>query len=112
MFACDPSLPESLLLNATNVDPVTVTSDRVEVKYILHVDCYDVQLSPQPLVTQVSAQPGDALEPGILLCFSQPNETVWDLAKRYRVSPDSLRRMNPSLKDGGAEGQRVILWRR
>ena len=112
VFACDPSLPESLLLNATNVDPVTVTSDRVEVKYILHVDCYDVQLSPQPLVTQVSAQPGDALEPGILLCFSQPNETVWDLAKRYRVSPDSLRRMNPSLQDGGAEGQRVILWRR
>lgn len=112
VFACDPSLPESLLLSATNIDPVTVTSDRVEVKYILHLDCYDVQLSPQPLVTQVSARPAEAAEPGILLCFSQPGETVWDLAKRYRVSPESLKRMNPTLQDGGAEGQRVILWKR
>ena len=112
VFACDPSLPESLLLSATNIDPVTVTSDRVEIKYILHLDCYDVQLSPQPLVTQVAAQPSDPSEPGVLLCFSQPGETIWDLAKRYRVSPDSLRRMNPGLQDGSAEGQRVILWKR
>lgn len=112
VFACEPSLPESLTLTAANIDPITVTSDRVEVKYILHLDCSDVQLSPKPLVTQVSQRPADAEEPGILLCFSQPNETVWDLAKRYRVSPESLQRMNPGLKEGSTEGQRVILWKR
>lgn len=112
VFACEPGLPESISLTAANIDPVTVTSDRVEVKYILHLDCYDVQLSPKPLVTQVSARPAEPPETGILLCFSQPGETVWDLAKRYRVDPEALKRMNPGLQDGSAEGQRVILWKR
>ncbi len=112
VFACEPGMPESLSLTAANIDPVTITSDRVEVKYILHLDCCDVQLSPRPLVTQVTARPAEPAEPGILLCFSQPGETVWDLAKRYRVSPESLKNMNPGLQDGGMEGQRVILWKR
>ncbi len=112
VFACEPALAESAALTVTNIDPVTVTSDRVEVKYILHLDCGDVQLSPSSLVTQITAQLSEPCEPGILLCFSRANETVWDLAKRYRVSPEALKRMNPALQDGGAEGQRVVLWKR
>lgn len=112
VFACDPSLLDSVVLTASNADPLTVTSDRVEIKYILHLDCSDVQLSAQPLVTQVSARTAPPQEPGIVLCFSRAGETVWELAKRYRVSPESLRSMNPSLQDGAPGGQRVILWKR
>ena len=109
-FACDLSLPESLTLTPGNIEVIGVTSDRVEIKYILHLDCYDVKLKENPLVTQVTAQPAEAPEPGILLCLSQPGETVWDIAKRYRVSPDSLKRMNPDLQDGCDTPQRVLLW--
>ena len=111
-FACDLSLPESLVLTPGNIEVIGVTSDRVEIKYILHLDCYDVQLEQNPLVTQVSAQPAEAPEPGILLCLSQPGETLWEIAKRYRVSPESLKRMNPDLQDGSATPQRVLLWQR
>ena len=83
----------------------------VEVKYILHLSCYDVLLGDEPLVTDVTEQPAQPAEPGILLCFSQAGEGVWDIAKRYRVSCDSLKRMNPDLQDGVA-GQQVILWHR
>ena len=113
VFACDLSLPESLTLTPSNIDVSGVTSDRVEVKYILHLDCADVQLASDPLVTQVTAQAAEEEEPGILLCFSQPGETLWDIAKRYRVSCDSLKSMNPSLSDEGlSESQRVIMWRK
>ena len=111
-FACDLSLPESLTLTPGNIEVIGVTSDRVEVKYILHLDCYDVQLAQNPLITQVTAQSAEEIEPGILLCLSQPGETVWEIAKRYRVSPESLKRMNPDLQDGSAVSQRVILWHR
>lgn len=111
-FACDLSLPDSMVLTPCNVDVLGVTSDRVEVKYILHLDAYDVRLASQPLVTQVSALPAEAIESGILLCFSAPGEQVWDIAKRYRVSPESLQAMNPNLQDASAEKQKVILWRR
>lgn len=110
-FACDPALPQSITLTPANIDVIGVTSDRVEVKYILHLDCYDVQLASDPLVTQITALPPEDVEPGILLCFSQPGETLWDIAKRYRVSPESLQRMNPDLTDSSPAPQRVLLWR-
>ena len=83
-----------------------------EVKYILNLDCLDAQLQQSPLVTQVSAKPSEPEEPGILLCVSHPGETLWQIARRYRVSPESLQRMNPALQDGAKEPQRVILWKR
>lgn len=51
-FACDLSLPESLVLTAGNIDLNGITSDRVEVKYILYLDCHDVQLGSESLVTE------------------------------------------------------------
>ena len=110
-FTCDLSCPESLVLSPSNIEVTGITSDRVEVKYILHVSCYDVLLGDEPLVVDVLEEPAQPAEPGILLCFSQPDESLWDIAKRYRVSCDSLKRMNPALEDGTA-GERVILWRK
>lgn len=112
VFVCDPSLPESVCLSVSNADAHIVTSDRVEVRYILHLDAADVQLASRPLTAQVTAQPAPEEDPGILMCFSQPGETVWELARRYRVSPDALRRMNPAFRDGAQENQRVLLWKR
>ena len=112
-FACDVSLPESLVLTTSNIDVNGITSDRVEVKYILHLNCHDVQLASESLVTQVAQEPAEEAEPGILMYFSQPGESLWDIAKRYRVSCDSLKRMNPDLEEnGGDQPQRVILWRK
>ena len=112
-FACEVSLPESLVLTTSNIDVNGITSDRVEVKYILHLDCHDVQLASEALVTQVEQEPAEEAEPGILVYFSQPGESLWDIAKRYRVSCDSLKRMNPDLEeDGSTQAQRVILWRK
>ena len=112
-FACEVSLPESLVLTTSNIDVNGITSDRVEVKYILHLDCHDVQLASEALVTQVEQEPAEEAEPGILMYFSQPGESLWDIAKRYRVSCDSLNRMNPDLEeDGSTQAQRVILWRK
>ena len=112
-FACDLSLPESLVLTAGNIDLNGITSDRVEVKYILYLDCHDVQLGSESLVTKVDSQPAGETEKGILMYFSQPGESLWDIAKRYRVSCDSLKRMNPELEEGAAtQPQRVILWRK
>ncbi|MBP3646620.1 MAG: DUF3794 domain-containing protein [Clostridia bacterium] len=99
VFACDPSLPESLILTPGSVDVSGVTSDRVEIKYILHLDASDVRLSPEVLVTQASTQPSSAIPGGVIVCFARPGETLWDIAKKYRVSCDSLRRMNPDLTD-------------
>ncbi len=112
-FACDLCLDEALTLQVTGVEAVSITSDRVEIKYILHLNCRDIALGQEPLICDIVRQPAPQEENGILIYFSQPGERLWDIAKRYRVSCDSLRRMNPVLE--GAEvtdGERVILWRK
>lgn len=110
-FACDLSLPESLILTPANIDVASITSDRVEVKFILHLDCYDVLLASEALVTDVDTLPAEEVEAGVILYFSQPGESLWDIAKRYRVSCDSLKRMNPDLSED-QQPERVILWRK
>lgn len=108
VFACDPALPEAITLTPGSVDVSAVTSDRVEVKYILHLDCSDVQLQPQELVSQVTAVPGEEIPSGVLICFAQPGETLWEIARRYRVSTEALEKMNPGLSE---HPDRVLLYR-
>ncbi len=65
------------------------------------------------VAADIQTEPAEEAEPGILMYFSQPGESLWDIAKRYRVSCDSLKRMNPDLEEnGGDQPQRVILWRK
>ncbi|NLV57858.1 MAG: DUF3794 domain-containing protein [Clostridiales bacterium] len=114
VFACDVSDPEGISLMPSNVDVNGITSDRVEIKYILHLFCNDVQLTTDSLVSDVTRQPAQPVSAGIVLYFTQPEETLWDIAKRYQVSKESLQRMNPELVgDGPFEiGRSVILWQR
>jgi len=112
-FACDLCREDAITLQVTGVEAGSITSDRVEIKYILHLSCKDVALGQEPLICDIARRPAPQEENGILIYFSQPGEQLWDIAKRYRVSCESLRRMNPVLE--GAEttnGERVILWRK
>ncbi len=112
-YACELCQTDALTLQATGVEVACITSDRVEIKYILHLFCNDVSLGQEPLIAEVVSQPAPTDENGILIYFSQPGESLWEIAKRYRVSCDSLRAMNPALQGAEAtDGQRVILWRK
>lgn len=113
VFSCDEVDPDSIVLIPTNIDTVGITSDRVEVKYILHLFCDDVQLGMEELVSDVHRQPAEPVDAGVVVYFAQPGETMWDIAKRYRISRESLKRMNPNVsEDGDEQGRHVILWRR
>ena len=114
VFACELCDADSLTLIPTNIDVSGVTSDRVEIRYILHLFAYDVLLGMDRLVGDVLRVPAEPVDAGVVLYFTQPDETLWDIAKRYRVGRDSLLRMNPSLTDEGPYpvGQSLILWRK
>ena len=49
---------------------------------------------------------------GIILYFTQPGETLWDIARRYRVPVRDVQNLNPSLKSEPKVGQGVVIWRR
>ncbi len=109
VFACDPAQPEAVRLTPGTVDVSPVTSDRVEVKYILHLDLEDVSLQQGMLVDEIQAQPAEDEAEGILVCFTKEGETLWDIAKRYRVSSEEIKRLNPA---AGDKPDRVLVWKR
>ena len=114
VFACDLCDADSAILLPTNIDVTGVTSDRVEVKYILHLYASDIQPAQDVLLTDVQLLPAQPASTGVVLYFTQPDDTLWDIAKRYRVSADSLARMNPGLaaREPFEAGTSVILWQR
>ena len=103
---------DDLTLTAAQVEPSAVTSDRAELKYILRLHAAGVRKGETALVADAAAAPAPEVGKGIILYYLQPGETVWDLAKRYRVPLDDITRLNPGLPDSPAAGTPVIAYKR
>ena len=106
------SVRQDLTLTAAQVEPSAVTSDRAELKYILRLHAAGVRKGETALVADAAAAPAPEVGKGIILYYLQPGETVWDLAKRYRVPLDDITRLNPGLPDSPAAGTPVIAYKR
>ncbi len=111
-FAASAAPEDIVALTAANVEAVPVTSDRVELRYILHAEVEGVQVELVSLVSDAAAVPAAATTGDIVLYFTQPGEGTWDIARRYRIPESELRMLNPDLTDDPKTGQGVVVWRR
>lgn len=111
-FAAQAGEGDSLTLTCGDVDVSAITSDRVEMKYIMHLAVSGVQTDGVRLVTDVLPVATEAPEGSIVLYFTQPGESLWDIARRYRVPVKGIRELNPELVDEPKPGQGVVVWHR
>ena len=111
-FAANTTPEDFLTLRVGEVDVSAITSDRVEMKYILHLSVNGLDVQAAGLVTDAEAIAADAPSESLILYFTQPGETAWDIARRYRLPRAQLTEMNPALAEGEpAPGQAVLVWR-
>lgn len=111
-FAAAAEPEDIVLLTAANVEAVPVTSDRAELRYILHAQVEGLQAEKVSVVTDATAIPAAKTTQDIVLCFAQPGEGAWDIARRYRIPESELRALNPGLDGDPKTGQGVVVWRR
>ena len=111
-FAANAEPEDIVVLSAANVEAVPVTSDRVELRYILHADVEGMQAEEVSVVTEAAAVPAAETTGYIVLYFIQPGESAWDIARRYRIAESELRALNPELAGEPKTGQGVVVWRR
>lgn len=112
VFATQAQPEDHLTLTASQVEPSAVTGDRAELKYILRLNADGVRKSGADVVVDARpAQTKDAGQ-GIYLYYLQPGESVWDVAKRYRVSLEDLGRLNPELPQDPKPGTPVMAYKR
>lgn len=111
-FAMNAAPEDILALHAVNVEAVPVTSDRVELRYILHADLEGIEAQPVSVVKEATPIPAAETTSDIVLYFTQPGEGAWDIAKRYRIQVGELRQLNPDLNGEPKTGQGLVVWRR
>ena len=112
VFSTEARPEDHLTLSAYQVEPSAVTGDQAELKYILRLNADGVRKNSADVV--VDAHPAQVKEmgQGIYLYYLQPGETVWDVAKRYRIGLDELARLNPDLPEAPKPGTPVMAYKR
>lgn len=111
-FAEDVPQDASVALTVTEAEAVPVTSDRVELRYILRLRAEADKVQPVKLVTDGQTVAAGEQPDQIILCFTQPGETLWDISRRYRVPVSEVKALNPDLPEEPKEGQGLVVWRR
>jgi len=105
--------PDSIItLTADEVEAVPITSDRVELRYVLRLTCDGVETQSAHLLTDAQEEAADEVDDGLYLCYCQTGEDWWTLAKEYRVPQEKLRRLNPDLPDALKAGTGVVVWKK
>lgn len=112
VFAMQNRPEDVLLLSASSVEAVPVTSDRAELRYILRAQAEGCEVQEAAVITDAAAVPAGKTTGDIVLCYPQPGETAWDIAKRYRVREEELRALNPGLEGELQPGKAIVVWRR
>lgn len=111
-FAAQAGEDALVMLTAGEVDAAPITSDRVELRYILRLTADGVQAQPLRLVTDAQEVAAEKPTEDIVLYFTQPGETLWDIARRYRLPVQGVKALNPELNGDPRTGQGVVVWRR
>lgn len=105
--------PDSIItLTADEVEATPITSDRVELRYVLRLTCDGVETQSAHLLTDAQEEAADEVDDGLYLCYCQTGEDWWTLAKEYRVPQEKLRRLNPDLPDALKAGTGVVVWKK
>lgn len=112
MFTATAADDHLLQLTASDLEATPVTSDRVELKYIMHLNAKGTEEQTAQLITAAERIPAAEPDAGIILYFAQAGDDIWHIAQRYRIPAARLKELNPGISDPISAGQGVIVWRK
>lgn len=89
-----------------------VQGDRIEVRVILSYRLFIHDMKKEELLVELKkteTPEKEAVFPVISVYFARDNENIWEVGKRYRVSLDSIRKINELGTDDLQEGQKLLI---
>ncbi len=92
----------SVRLTAGNVQAEGISPDRVEVKYTMNLAADMVSETPVRLPENARTEEAPPEHGGLVMVWPQRGESLWDIAKRLRVTEESIKRLNPAAAPGQA----------
>ena len=92
-----------------------VSSNQVEIRTVIGVDCRVYTKSSLPVITKITESTIDEKKsmPSIIIYFAQPGDTLWKIAKKYNTTVDDILKMNNIQdKDLIMPGQQIVILRK
>lgn len=89
-----------------------VQGDRIEVRVILAYRLFVHDKMKERLLVELKrteAEENEKAFPVMSVYFARDNENIWEVGKRYRVSLDSIRKINELGTDELQEGQKLLI---
>ncbi len=82
----------------------------ISVKFMMDVQIKAFAQNSLRLVSDVEETEEEAPhKKGITIYFADGDETLWDIAKRYSTTLDSVKKFNPELEDSIQQGQKILI---
>lgn len=112
-FAVQFGEGDGATISVEEAEGTAITSDRIEVRYVMRVKAQGETVNTAEIVTDVTQTPTEETADGaIVLYFAQPGDTLWTIARTHRVPESDVRRLNPEVEGDPQPGQGLVLWRR
>ncbi|MDR1262719.1 MAG: DUF3794 domain-containing protein [Oscillospiraceae bacterium] len=107
------ALPENawISVDVQEVEAAAITADRVELSYRMCLDADGYELDSASLPTDVTTQSVPVSKGGIVIVYPGQDESLWDLARKYRITQESIQTINPNLKSV-QPGKPVLVFQR
>ena len=104
-YACN--MPQAQCECAVQITGSTERSLQLLINMQFEIDRLDTTVIST--VAGLAEREPAARMPGLLIGFASNGEGVFDIAKRYSVSCESVRRLNPDIAEPFVEGERLLL---
>ncbi len=112
-----PGIDSTTVCDAkAEVDHVSYTigaGKELELRFIINLAVKALRAGRMELIEEIDWTPDSDRPPlpGIVIYFVQPGDTLWDIAKRYRTTPDAIIAANGLESDLIVPGQQIKIYR-
>lgn len=103
---------DHLSLTAGEIELNALTGDRVEFRCTLCLSAEGVRKTSVQVLTNAESVPEEETARGICLYYPKAGESVWEIAKRYRMPKDAILALNPRLSEEAIAGAPVMVYKR
>ena len=107
---------ESIYQMNTGLDQMTAVmtgGDMVEIRAVINIDLLVLQPVKQQVITSVREEPMDVQKlqkmPGIVGYIVQPGDTLWEIAKKFHTTRDTVMAANELPQEEVKPGMRLLL---
>ena len=98
------------VVTASCIASAVGTGERsVQIQYTLLLNAELMDAEEDDVVIGLAEKEKPTPVSGIVICFASSGDEAFDIAKRYSVSRESVRSLNPDVPEPYAEGERLLL---